>query len=106
MAGDENKPKRLLSYDSAITEWKRWDCLAGNKLLSDIRIWLIPPDPWKNYNIARESRHGETGAWFVNSTTVTDWKESGHSSLLWIHGKRQLQPISYSFADTDSHTLL
>src|SRR6266850_5038439 len=77
-------------------------CLAGDKLLSDIRTWLSPPDPWKNYNIARKSRHGETGAWFVKSSTLSGWKESGRSSLLWIHGKRQLHSSTFAFADTDS----
>jgi hypothetical protein len=56
--------------------------------MSKIRSWLAPPDPWKNYNIGRESRHSGTGAWFMNSSTLSEWKESGPSSLLWIHGKR------------------
>jgi hypothetical protein len=59
-------------------------------LLKDLRSWLSPPDPWKNYNIARKSRHSETGAWFVNGNTLSKWKESGPSTLLWIHGKRKL----------------
>jgi hypothetical protein len=61
-------------------------------LLSKIQNWLSPPDPWKNFNIARKSRHGDTGAWFVKGTTLTEWKASGPSSLLWINGKRQLLP--------------
>jgi hypothetical protein len=64
--------------------------LAGDKLRSDIRTWLSPPDPWKNYNIARKSRHEQTGTWFINGSTLSEWKESGRNSLLWIHGKRQL----------------
>ena len=40
---------------------------------------------------ARESRYKDTGAWFVNGATLFEWKESGPSSLLWIHGKRQLR---------------
>jgi hypothetical protein len=66
--------------------------MAGDKLRSDIRNWLSPPDPWKNHDIARELRHGETGAWFVNGETLSEWKASGSSSLLWIHGKRRLLP--------------
>jgi hypothetical protein len=66
--------------------------MAGDKLRSDIHRWLSPPDPWKNYNIGRESRHEDTGAWFVNGNTLSEWKESGPSSLLWIHGKRQYCP--------------
>jgi ankyrin repeat domain-containing protein 50 len=67
-------------------------CFIGDKLRDDIQIWLSPPDPWKNYNVARESRYKDTGAWFVNGTTLSEWKESGPSSLLWIHGKRQFGP--------------
>jgi len=58
-----------------------------DELLSKIRSWLSPPDPWKNYNIGLESRHSKTGTWFVNSSTLSEWKASGRSSLLWIHGK-------------------
>jgi hypothetical protein len=65
------------------------DCLAGDQLQEDISRWLSPPDPRKNYNVARESRYGETGMWFVNSNTLSEWKASGPSSLLWVHGKRQ-----------------
>ena len=67
-----------------------------------MRSWLSPPDPWKDYNIARGSRHKETGLWFVNSETFSEWKSSGPSSLLWINGKRQLPPGAYIFAVTDS----
>jgi len=62
--------------------------MAGDELLIKIRSWLAPPDPWKNYDICRESRHSGTGAWFVNSSMFSEWKASGPSSLLWIHGKR------------------
>jgi len=61
-------------------------------LQSDIRSWLSPPDPWKNYNIARELRHSKTGEWFINGSALSEWKASGASSLLWISGKRQLPP--------------
>src|SRR5712691_7949138 len=87
MASDMNKSRRQLSPSSLLmigsAEW-----LAGDELLSKIRSWLSPPDPWKNYNIGRELRHSKTGAWFVNSSTLSEWKASGRSSLLWIHGKR------------------
>jgi hypothetical protein len=76
-------------------------------LRSDLHKWLSPPDPWKNYNVARESRHEATGAWFVNGTTLSKWKESGPSSLLWIHGKRQYRSAltsTYSFAKTNNFT--
>ena len=42
-------------------------------------------------NAARELRYTDTGAWFVNGPTLSEWKDSGPSSLLWIHGKRQLR---------------
>jgi len=58
--------------------------MAGDELLSRIRSWLAPPDPWKNYHIGHELRHSETGAWFVNSSTFSEWKAFGPSSLLWI----------------------
>jgi len=84
------------------TAWNRLDCLAGAQLQRDIRTWLSPPDPWKNYNIACGSRHKETGSWFVNSKTFSEWKASGPSSLLWVNGKRQLPPGAYIITDTDS----
>ena len=68
------------------------DTLAGDELLNNIRTWLSPPDPWKNFNIALKSRHSDTGAWFVKGHTLSKWKASGPSSLLWINGKRQLLP--------------
>ena len=74
------------------------ETLTGDELLSKIQHWLSPPDPWKNYNIARKSRHGDTGGWFVKSDTLSKWKDSGLSSLLWINGKRQLLPSIYIFA--------
>jgi hypothetical protein len=57
--------------------------------MKDIRKWLSPPDPKKNYDLVLELRHGETGAWFMNSNAFLEWKVSGGSSLLWVHGKRQ-----------------
>lgn len=53
----------------------------------DIRLWLSPPDPWKNHNMARGSRHGRTGTWWIEGDTYAEWKSSG--PLLWIHGKRR-----------------
>jgi len=70
--------------------------------LGNIRQWLSPPDPWKNFNIARESRHSETGVWFIKGNTHSEWKDSGPSSLLWINGKRQLSASAYIFAETDA----
>jgi hypothetical protein len=74
--------------------------LAGDKLQQDIFRWLAPPDPWKNYNVARGSRHGKTGTWFFNGDMFSAWKASGPSALLWIHGKRKLPSSAYPIAET------
>jgi hypothetical protein len=58
-------------------------------LQQDVRNWLSPPDPWKNHNLARGSRHSKTGTWWIEGDAYAEWKSSGSSSLLWIHGKRQ-----------------
>jgi hypothetical protein len=63
--------------------------LIGDKLQQDVRLWLSPPDPWKNYNLGREARHGGSGTWWIQGDTYAEWKSSGPSSLLWINGKRQ-----------------
>ena len=55
----------------------------------DVRNWLSPPDPWKNQNLANESRHSGSGSWWIESDAYAEWKSSGPSSLLWINGKRQ-----------------
>jgi hypothetical protein len=71
-----------------------------------MRGWLSPPDPWKNHNIAHESRHEATAAWFIQGETFSEWKWSGSSSLLWIHGKRQLLAIRYALAEADGYYVL
>jgi len=63
--------------------------LTGDKLQQDVQNWLSPPDPWKNHNLARGSRHSGTGTWWIEDDDYVEWKSSGSSSLLWIHGKRQ-----------------
>ncbi len=70
--------------------------MAGDKLQQDVQSWLSPPTPWKNYRIARESRHKGTAEWFVGGSTFSEWKSSGPSSLLWIHGKRQFPNPDYT----------
>src|SRR5579863_5777698 len=101
MTSDKNKSKRQLFPNVAIADRAHRSCSAGDKLRRDIQRWLSPPDPWKNYNIARKSRHSGTGAWFLQGEMLSEWKASGPKSLLWIHGKRQLQsqPNTYSFSD-------
>ena len=65
------------------------DFLTGDKIQQEVQRWLSPPDPWKNHNLARKFRHSETGTWWIQGDTYTEWKSSDRSSLLWIHGKRQ-----------------
>jgi ankyrin repeat domain-containing protein 50 len=79
------------------------DYLAGDTLQKDIRNWLSPPDPWKNHYIARESHHEGTSAWLVEGETFSEWKSSGPSSLLWIHGKRESLSGAYSLIFDHPH---
>jgi hypothetical protein len=58
-------------------------------LQRDVRNWLSPPNPWKNHNLARGSRHSGTGAWWIQGDAYAEWKSAGSGSLLWINGKRQ-----------------
>jgi len=74
--------------------------LTGDRLQQDVRHWLLPPDPWKNHNLARKSRHSRTGTWWIESDTYLEWQSSCSSSLLWIHGKRQcFAPVSFRRMD-------
>ena len=64
-------------------------------------MWLSPPDPWKNHNIARGLQHSGTGEWFVQGNTFSEWKAYGPGSLLlWVHGLRLFVTQS-SFLETD-----
>jgi hypothetical protein len=81
-------------------------CVAGDQLQMTIKGWLSPPDPWKNHHIARESRHEATATWFIEGETFSEWKSTGRSSLLWIHGKRQFLPKLLRFEETDECHLL
>lgn len=100
-----NQLKRQLFPNVDNAACNHWYCLAGDKLHESICIWLSAPDPWKNYHIARELRQSGTGAWFIQGDTLSTWKESKPSSLLWVHGKRELPPCAHSFADADGLTL-
>jgi hypothetical protein len=75
--------------------------MTGGQLLKDIRYWLSPPDSKKNYDNCLASRHSETGTWFINGNTLSEWKSSGASSLLWIHGKSELPSGPYSLTKVD-----
>jgi len=76
-------------------------CLVVDRLEGDIRSWLSPPDPWKNYNIACDSRYAGTARWFLESESFSEWKVSGTSSLLWINGKRARSSSLSTFTETD-----
>ena len=71
------------------------DYYVGDQIQDNIRRWLSPPDPSKNYNIARKAHHEGSAEWFVHGNTFSEWKRTT-GSLLWIHGKRASSPISMS----------
>jgi hypothetical protein len=104
MASDINKLKRQLFPGIAKSAQNHADRLAGDKLQRDIYSWLSPPDPWKNHNIARELHQTGTAEWFIQGSTFSEWKSSGPSSVLWIHGKREFFPSIYS-SETDGFPL-
>ena len=85
---NELKHQPSLDVDVGIAISMHRDPLAGDMILRNIHNWLSPPDSRKNFDIACESRHRNTGAWFVHGSTLSEWKASGPSSLLWINGKR------------------
>jgi hypothetical protein len=72
--------------------------LTGNQLRQDLRRWLSPSDPSTNHNIACNAHHDGTANWFFNGSFYKEWRSTGSSSLIWIHGKRAL--LSHSLPDT------
>ncbi|EMD37418.1 hypothetical protein CERSUDRAFT_123391 [Gelatoporia subvermispora B] len=54
-------------------------------VIQQCRIWLSPPDPSTNHNMALSHYHQNSGRWLIESEQVRQWKTS--TSLLWIHGK-------------------
>ena len=108
--GRDNKTNMSRVALSAYTKTTFWAYARAslrpripNKLQDDVRIWLSPPNPWKNHNLARGSRHTGTAAWFVAGSTLPEWKSLGPRSLLWIHGKRESSNLN-TFAGTDDFT--
>ena len=65
---------------------------VGDQLQKEVQYWLSPPDPSTNQNFVSKARHEGTGAWFFESSALTEWKAKG--SLLWIHGKRMSIELS------------
>src|SRR5216683_6184392 len=102
MASDMNRLKRQLFLTSSLLPGIIVTVLQVT-MCSNIFEIGSPPDPWKNHNIARRSRHSGTGVWFIQGDTLSEWRASG--PLLWIHGKRELPPSAYSFAKTDGFPL-
>ena len=60
--------------------------MTGDQLQRDIRIWLYPPDPSTNHNVACDTHRRGSSAWFTEGSTFEGWKSKG--SFLWICGER------------------
>ena len=67
--------------------------ISEKQLRENIHKWLSPPDPSTNHNIACDTHHKQNASWFFQGSIFREWKSTG--SLLWIHGKRTLSPISH-----------
>ena len=71
--------------------------MAGDELMSKIRSWLAPPDPWKNYNIGRESRHSETGHGSLTAARSPNGKHLDRVRYSGYTGNVGLPPIPLIF---------
>jgi archaellum component FlaC len=91
MAGDVDEIRRL-SFNLTSTDHVVLLILSGDQLRESTHEWLSPPDPSTNHNIACDTHHKKTAAWFFQGRIYQEWKETG--SLLWIHGKRLSVPLS------------
>ncbi|KAN0118844.1 hypothetical protein V8E52_004616 [Russula decolorans] len=76
----------------------------GDKSEKDIRTWLSPPDPWKNYNIARKLRQAGLRHGSFRATRFSEWKRS-EASLLWVHGKPKDQNFVHFVAGAGKSVL-
>ncbi|KAH9016649.1 hypothetical protein EDB83DRAFT_225666 [Lactarius deliciosus] len=99
--GVDNKVKDVASkVNVAIEDGKETKALvrqtANNideemrsRVRTNHRVWLSPPDPSTNQNIASTAQHEGTTTWFFKGSIFLDWKSESKSttSLLWIHGK-------------------
>ena len=52
-----------------------------------IRKWLSPPDPWENYDAARNTPHRGLATWFTQGEAFQKWKSEG--TFLWVNGIRE-----------------
>ena len=59
---------------------------SGSDLRERLRIWLSPPNPSINHNIACDAQHEGSAQWFFRGTIFSQWKSNG--PFLWVHGKR------------------
>lgn len=91
LASDINKSRRAFNKCSVLPKVAKLT-FVGDQLQENFRRWLSPPDPSKNYNIARKAHHEGSAEWFVRGNMFCEWKQAT-SSLLWIHGKRTCLPI-------------
>ncbi|KEQ62470.1 ankyrin repeat protein [Aureobasidium melanogenum CBS 110374] len=81
-----NKSKGLDEIKESIEEIAEQNEESRQETNHDrIRNWLSPADPWNNYNRALETRHSDSGAWFLQSQQYFQWKSSIGTSL-WLHG--------------------
>jgi hypothetical protein len=69
-------------------------CLVHPSSSDQPAVWLSPPDPSINLNIACDTHHTGTAVWFTESNTFRRWKELG--SVIWICGKRMFPHSAYS----------
>jgi hypothetical protein len=93
-ADDVDQVKRSWSPNRIHTGHTGSIIITGNQLRQDLCRWLSPQDPSMNHNIACNSHHKGTAAWFFEGGTYKEWKSTGSETLLWIHGKRV--PLSHS----------
>jgi len=68
---------------------------TGKQMQAEVRIWLSPPDPSINHNVACGKRLEGTAMWIIQDSKFNEWKK--RSSLLWIRGIREFIPPSQPF---------
>ena len=91
-ANDVDQMKRLSSLNLTSTDYRDLPILSENQLRESVHKWLSPPDTSMNHNIACGTHHKKTATWFFEGSIFQEWKSTG--SLLWVHGKRLLRPLS------------
>jgi len=65
---------------------------SESDLRERLRIWLSPPNPSINHNIACDAQHEGSSQWFFRGSIFGQWKST--CPFLWVHGKRAyLRPL-------------